>query len=130
MSMPTNQDRTNNGIGRCGFIILLALLVALYVVVVVGFNQVARGQDELERKLPMAKNFDVVSSFLQHTDSQGAISTDGKELRSYGVVIAVWKKDEILMPNSSVYHSVTTTKHRNLVRSMALEKGINIKEVN
>lgn len=83
----------------------------------------------VERTLPMARNYDVISMFLSHSPSQGAISTDGKELRSYGVVIARWNRDEIVMPDSSVFHSITTTKHRNLVRSMALSQGINIKEI-
>jgi len=77
-----------------------------------------------------AKNFDVIACFLGHTPSQGAVSTDGKELRSYGVVIAKWSRDEITMPDSSVFHSITTTKHRNLVRKMALNQGITVKEVN
>lgn len=115
---------------RNRYVILFILLVCCLLILAVGFQCLLEGQDRIERKLLMAKNFDVVSSFLQHTVEQGAISTDGKELRSYGVVIARWSRDEILMPNSSVFHSITTTKHRNLVRSMALEKGINVKEVN
>ena len=101
-------------------IVLTCVVVILYTI----------RTETIERGLPMTKNYDVVSCFLGHAPSQGAISTDGEELRSYGIVIARWNKDEILLPDSSVFHSITTTKHRNLVRAMALSQGITVKEVN
>lgn len=79
--------------------------------------------------LSVATNIDVIASFLSHNPSRGSISTDGKELRSYDAVIAKWDGDKVVMPGSSVFYSVTTSKHRGLVRSMALNKGIHVVEI-
>ena len=76
-------------------------------------------------------NHDIVTSFLKHEPAAGPISTNGKELMSYGVPIAKWvSEDEITMPDVSKFHSVTTSKHRNLVRRMAMDKGIKVTQVN
>ena len=106
--------------------------IALCIVIIIAVTQFAfwSMRCDVEKERLMAKNLDVVSTFLRHSALEGVISTDGKELKSYGVVIARWDGDEIVMPDSSVYRSVTTTKHRNLLRSMALEKGVVVKEVN
>ena len=71
-----------------------------------------------------------VCSFLEHRACQGSISTDGKELRSYGVIIGRWVGDEIQMPNTSRFYSTTTSKHRHLLRRLALNRQITVKEVN
>lgn len=109
------------------WMIVLTLLFAFFGAV--GRDCYIARTEMLERTSPMAKNYDVVSLFLDHSPSQGAVSTDGEELKSYSTVIARWDGDEIVMPGSSVFHSITTTKHRNLVRSMSLSRGITVKEV-
>lgn len=89
----------------------------------------------MERSLLMAKNFDVITCFLNKSPSEGAVATDGEELKSYGVVIARWvKENEIVMPDSNTTYdpaiSKTIARNRNLVRGMALNRGIIVKEVN
>lgn len=76
------------------------------------------------------KNIEVISAFLEQRSCQGPVSTDGGKLMSYDVVIAEWVGDEIVMPNSSTFHSMTTSKHRNLVRTLALSRHITVKEQN
>jgi len=112
----------------------LILAVCLYTTIVIVWLSIDAKIDSLmemgERGLPMAKNIDVVSAFLSGYPLEGAISTDGENLKSYGVVIARWDGDEIVMPESSIFHCITTTKHKNLVKTVARGRGIVVKEVN
>lgn len=122
------MSKTRVHIHRLGVAeLFLSMSVVVFIATV---SYIQRDVGISERSLPMAKNFDVVASFLEHTASQGAISTNGKELMSFGVKIARWDRDEILMPDVSTFHSITTTKHRNLVRGMARGRGIIVKERN
>ena len=82
----------------------------------------------LEGQVYMPKNIVVVSRFLDGTPLMGSLSTDGKELKSYNAVIAKWKGREILMPDIDVWHSATTSRHRNLVRLLANYRGITVRE--
>jgi hypothetical protein len=113
---------------RDRFVILVTLLLLCHLVGVLQRDGLKRDLG-LEREAYMPKNLEVVTKFLGHSACQGPISTDGEVLKSYDVVIARWEGEEIVMPDSSVFHSITTTKHRNLVRAMALNQGITVKEI-
>jgi hypothetical protein len=73
-------------------------------------------------------NHETVEQFLVHKTAEGPISTDGKELKSFGQTIAKWIEDGIVMPDASS-GSITTRKHRNLVRRMAVSKGIKVTQI-
>lgn len=77
------------------------------------------------------RNVEVVDSFLRGEALRANLSTDGRRLRSYGVVIAEWSENgrEVVMPHRSVFHSVTTSHHRSLVRETALRRGIVVVEM-
>jgi len=70
-------------------------------------------------------NGEIVDSFLKHKPATGPVSTNGKEILSYGVQIAVWKEDGIVMPNSSDGDK-SITRCRNLVRQRALNAGVKV----
>ena len=76
-------------------------------------------------------NYEIVDSFLNHKQESGVLSTDGKEIKSYETVVARWKSDgSIVMPDASENSDKRITRCRNLVRRMALSRGINVTQVN
>ena len=78
-----------------------------------------------------ARNMEVIDSFLRGEALRANLSTDGKHLRSYNVVIAEWSDNgrEVVMPHRSVFHSVTTSHHRAMVRGTALRRGVTVIEL-
>ena len=75
------------------------------------------------------RNLDVVTSFLNHKSCQGPLNTDGGSLFSYGIEIAKWSGDEIIMPDSFHFHSITTSKHRNAIRQAGRRRRLKIVEI-
>jgi hypothetical protein len=73
-------------------------------------------------------NIEIVSSFLQHQPAAGPVSTNGKEIVASGVTIAKWKEDGIIMPDTSKSPDKGATRCRNLVRHLAISKGIKVTE--
>ena len=69
----------------------------------------------------------VVELFLNRTPGVGGTMTsDGKRLLSYGIVIGEWVGKEILMPEYGVVYSRTTSRHRGMLRTMASVRNIQI----
>lgn len=75
-------------------------------------------------------NLEIVESFLNRKPMMGAVSTNGKEILSHGQVVARWKEDGIIMPDASNIMNKGVTRCRNLIRQMALGKGINVTQTN
>ena len=77
------------------------------------------------------RNVEVVSAFLdKKVEGVVPISSDGAALYSYGVPIAIWKKNgTIAMPESSKFYSRTTSRHRHMIEDMAMQKGIGILKI-
>ena len=69
------------------------------------------------------KNLDVISAFLNRTEYNTPVGTDGCSLYSYGLLIARWSGDEIVVPDSTIFHSITTSRHRNMLRREAKSRG-------
>ena len=75
------------------------------------------------------RNLDVITSFLGHRSCQWPLNTDGGSLFSYGIEIARWSGDEIIMPDSFTFHSITTSRHRNQVRQVGRNRRIKVVEI-
>jgi hypothetical protein len=76
-------------------------------------------------------NSEIVDSFLEHKTAtvEAPVSTDGKEIKSYGVMVGRWDGKEsncIVMPGTSDTSDKSVTRCRNLVRQRALSKGIKV----
>jgi len=70
-------------------------------------------------------NSEIVDSFLNKKSATGPVSTNGKEILSYGVKIAVWDGDGIVMPSSSEGDK-SIIRCRNLVRQRAINAGVKV----
>ena len=69
-------------------------------------------------------NSEIVDSFLEHQSATGPVSTNGKEIKSFGETVAVWEDECIVMPN--ITGDKATIRCRNLVRQRALNKNIKV----
>lgn len=78
-----------------------------------------------ERRIDVT-NGEIVDSFLEHQSATGPVSTDGKEIKSYGQTVARWEDGSIVMPGTSNYLDKGITRCRNLVRLRAISKGIRV----
>ncbi|KKM62450.1 hypothetical protein LCGC14_1521530 [marine sediment metagenome] len=74
------------------------------------------------------RNLDVIDAFLNRKPSDGPMGTDGATLYSYGTRIGIWKGDEILMPDSTIFHSLSTSRHRNQLRKIARSRAQKVVE--
>lgn len=68
---------------------------------------------------------DTIGAFLRKEVAYGgSLSTDGRRLYSYLVVIGEWDGDVVRLPESDRFCSRTTSRHRNMLRDMATAQGI------
>ena len=67
----------------------------------------------------------VITHFLQGEPGwTRTLTSDGRRLMSYGVVIGVWEQGRVVLPGAGTSYSRTTSRHRGMLREMATARGV------
>ena len=70
---------------------------------------------------------EIVKLFLDKTPGAvRGLTSDSVRLLSYGICIGEWQGDKILMPDTDVDYSRTTSRHRGMLRTMASLRSVSI----